>query len=761
MEARIIRLYGIVQGVGFRPFVYRLATRLGLTGYVANRGGAEVEIWIEGGRGALEKFIELLDKEKPGPAEIWEKHVEPVKPAGYTSFRIERSRRSKTGYSMIPPDIGICSDCAREIMDPSSRFHRYPFHSCVVCGPRYTIMYSSVWDRGETSIKYFPLCSRCLEEYNDPGNTRRFHAQGISCPVCGPRVWLADRNGCDTGAEDPVTEAARLIDEGYIVAVKGLGGFHIAVSATMDEPLERLRRLKNRPRKPFAIMALDIEAAGRLIELDPETRRLLESPWKPIVIARKRGGAPVSPLVAPGLSTLGVMLAYTALHILLLKATRDKYLVMTSGNRGGERIIKDNMEAIEKLRGIADYFLLHNREIVNRVDDSVIRVYRGHKVFIRRSRGYAPRWLRQRVKGGKTIAFGAHLVNAGAVGFDDKIIPTPYVGDMDSYSNIEFLMEALGFLMKTYDIGFGEAVLVADKHPGYTTRRLAERIAEEHGSTLLLLQHHVAHAYSVVADKGLDPGRDYVAIIMDGTGYGDDGNIWGGEVLALSPAEQRYRRTGWLHESPIPGGDKAAENPVLMLVARLSTIYGLDEIREIICREKPCPWDIDAYYRLSRAAKLRTSSTGRHLDAVAALLEITYKRTYEGEPAIRLEESSSEPVVFWRECDVLRGNTVDTEKLFTWLVENIKALPKPVLAATAQYYIGYGLGCLAAQNADPGTPVLVAGGAAANSYIVEAIRRALRDNGHRGPVILPENIPVGDGGVAAGQALYGLIYSRR
>ncbi len=764
MKALLVRLYGIVQGVGFRPYVYRLAERHGVNGYVANRGGAEVEVFVEGDDEAVDSFLARLVEEKPWPAEIWDIRIEEASPRGIKGFHIHRSISGRTGLSMIPPDIGVCDDCLREINDPGSRFYRYPFHSCVRCGPRFTIMYSSIWDRDKTSMKYFPMCEKCLGEYRDPLNTRRFHAQGISCPICGPRLWLADSMGEEVETGDPLREAAALIEEGNIVAVKGLGGFHLAALATDDDVVAELRRRKNRPRKPFAVMALDMAVAGSLIYLDESVVEYLGSPWRPIVIAEKREDARISRLVAPGLSTLGVMIAYTPLHYLLLAETSDKYLIMTSGNAGGERIIKDNREALEKLRGIADYFLLHNREIVNRVDDSVVRVYRGHSVFIRRSRGYAPRWLSVPVEGGRVVAFGAEISNAGAVALRDKIIPTQYVGDMDRYSNIEFLVEALGFLMRVYGISYGDAVLVADKHPAYATRRLAERLAEKHGSTLLLLQHHVAHAYSVLADRALGLDETYVAITIDGTGYGDDASIWGGEVLLLQPRDTTYQRLGHLEQSPCPGGDRAALNPRLMLAARLSTIYGLDEIVEIMCggEGEGCIDEVEGYYRLASSTRIYTSSTGRHLDAASALLGVAAERTYEGEPAIRLEEASSRPMVFWSGCEIAGDGVVDMEKLFTWLVENKARLPVSVLAATAQYYIGYGLGCIAARYLGEASALLVAGGAAANSYIAEAIRRALREEGVGDkPVYYPRLIPVGDGGVAAGQALYGLLSTRR
>ncbi|RLF21078.1 MAG: carbamoyltransferase HypF, partial [Thermoprotei archaeon] len=452
-RAWLIKVVGVVQGVGFRPFVHRLAIRLGLSGYVRNKGGVEVEVFVEGEEDALRKFLRALLEEKPPTAEIEDVVVEEVGPRGYRQFVIKRSAYESDLLSIIPPDFSICDQCLKEILDPSSRWYRYPFNSCAWCGPRFTIIEKVPYDRENTSMRDFPLCSICLSEYEDLNNVRRYHAQGISCPICGPKITLFDAEGRRVEVDDPLVEAARLIDEGYIVAVKGIGGFHIAALASDDEVVMELRRRKRRPQKPFAVMALNLEIAGKLIVVDENIAKLLSSYQRPIVVAPRRNDAPVSELVAPGLRTLGVMLAYSGIHYLLLRETKDKFLIMTSGNPPGEPICRDNKEAFVKLKGIVDYFLMHNRRIVNGADDSVIRLTHGMPSFLRRSRGFVPRWIKLPFKLKKPIiAFGAMLSNCGALGIGKYVIPTQYIGDVDNIATLEYLEEALNFLLRAYRV---------------------------------------------------------------------------------------------------------------------------------------------------------------------------------------------------------------------------------------------------------------------------------------------------------------------
>ncbi|MEM2158398.1 MAG: carbamoyltransferase HypF, partial [Sulfolobales archaeon] len=425
---------GIVQGVGFRPLVFRVANELGVYGYVRNVGGSEVEIHVEGSEGVLQEFMERLRSSLPPVARIDEIVVRDVDVAGFKEFKILPSTDEAVKYSMIPPDFGICDDCLSEVLNPKDRRHNYVFNSCVWCGPRFSMMYRPPYARINTSMNDFPLCGECLSEYRDPSNLRRFHAQGMSCPKCGPQVTLYTRDGELVDSENPVELVGKLINEGYIVGVKGLGGYHIASLATDDDVVLKLRLRKNRPQKPFAVMVLNESVGSKLCYLSAEAVKLLKSPERPIVLLPKKDGSPISKYVSPGLDVDGLFLPYTALHYLILENTRDMFAVMTSGNPRDKPMCIDEECAFRYLKGFVDYFLVHNRVIVNRVDDSVLRFTNGKPVIIRRGRGYAPMWIKARFRfRDPVIAFGAELQTAGALAFDDKIVLTQYIGDVDDY----------------------------------------------------------------------------------------------------------------------------------------------------------------------------------------------------------------------------------------------------------------------------------------------------------------------------------------
>ena len=753
VAAKRIRVTGIVQGVGFRPFVYRIAVSRGLKGYVLNLGGSEVEVWVEGSPEAIEGFLEDLRSKRPPPARIDELVVEDVKPNGYAKFEIRRSGSRVRVYSQVPPDFGVCSDCLREVLDPSSRWYRYPFNSCAWCGPRFSMMYSVPYDRRNTAMRRFPLCEDCLREYRDPTNTRRFHAQGISCPKCGPRLFLVDRDGREIHG-DPIVEAARLIDEGYIVAVKGIGGFHIAALATDDEIVGELRRRKKRPQKPFALMALSIDIVKRIADPGEIHVKLMLGAERPIVLVPKKPGSPVSDLVAPGLSELGVMLAYTPLHYLLLRETRDKFLIMTSGNPPGLPIVKDNEEALRKLAGIADYFLLHNREIVNRVDDSVVRITDGEPALIRRSRGYAPLWFRLPFKlKNKVLALGAMLTNAGAIGFDDYAVLTQYVGDCDNVENIDFLLSALDFLKKVYR--FEEDVVASDMHPTYPTTLVAEALSSRNDISHVKLQHHHAHVASAMASNRIGLEEEVLGIAIDGVGYGLDGQVWGGESLLTTYTA--FQRVAHLEYIPLPGGDKATERPARIVAGLLFERMGEDGVKLSLKLglDKRLPGGTKELWVAARtaASSPRASSAGRFLDAVSALLGICWLRTYEGEPAMKLEAAS-------RGGALVPGLRLEYEAkgehyvvlvgdFIMALVDRLGHEPVKDLAYTAQYLLGKAL-AEAGLEATGARTIVVSGGAAVNDYIVRGIRDSARG---RARVLLPKGVPPGDGGVALGQVV--------
>lgn len=752
VEAARIRVTGIVQGVGFRPFVYRLAKSSGLKGYVQNLGGSEVEIWVEGEKGNIVSFIDGLKNKKPRAAELDKVEVEWVKPRGFAEFKIKKSGNVKTRLSMIPPDFGMCDDCLREVLDPTSRWYRYPFHSCAWCGPRFTIIESAPYDRENTSMKSFPLCEDCRREYSDPSFVRRFHIQGISCPQCGPQLYLTDNKGAPIRCRDPISEAAKLVDEGYIVAVKGIGGFHLAALATDDGVVRELRRRKRRSRKPFAIMALNLDVARRLVYVTEEAEELLTSPARPIVVLPRKSHE-VSPEVAPGLDTLGVMLAYTPLHYLLLNETHDKFLIMTSGNISGHPISKDLNDALKKLGNIADFFLTHNRRIVNRADDSVIRFTDGTPTFLRRSRGYAPRWIEvwRRLKT-PAIAVGAMLNNTGAVGVERYIIPTQYIGDVENVETLDYLREAIGFLVKNYGIDVCESRIIADKHPGYLSLMLARELATNCGSEVYRVQHHVAHIASVMAEKSL---KEAYGIAIDGVGYGDDGNIWGGEVLYVSE-DGSYERLGHLEYVPMPGGDRATRYPARIVAGILYEIYGMEEALRIgqkhgLSHKLP-GGDVELKIALHQAGSSpKTSSIGRALDAFSALLGVCWERSYEGEPAIRLEAAGLGGAHLGLAIEWEDG-IVQTKEFFLSLVERgLDGLSLRDTAYTVQYELARGLGMIAKEEG--ARKVLVSGGAAVNTIIIKSIR----DIFGREKVLLPQILPAGDGGISTGQVYYAML----
>ena len=757
---------GIVQGVGFRPFIHRIALSNRLYGYVKNVGGSEVEIWIEGAYENYSKFIRDLYSKKPPPAVIDEVEIYFEEPRGYTTFNILKSEKGRLKYSMIPPDLGICEYCLKEILDPSDRRYRYAFNSCAWCGPRYSMMYSVPYDRENTSMRKYKLCSKCFHEYTNINDIRRYHAQGISCPKDGPKLWITDSRGEVIDTKDPIKEAAKLIDEGYVLAIKGLGGYHIAALASNDDIVLKLRERKKRPTKPFAVMALDIGIARKLVFIDEKARILLESPQKPIVLLKKKPDTPVSRYVSPGLSHEGVFLPYTGLHYLLLMETRDKFLIMTSGNRHGKPMCIDEKCAYNELGSIVDYFLVHDREIVNRVDDSVIRFTCGKPILLRRGRGYAPIWIKIPFKlSNKYIAFGSDLQTAAAIGFDDKIVLTQYIGDVDDFDVLDDMDKYVRFLADNYGIGLDEAILVVDKHPHYSSRRLAEAYAEKLGNRIIEVQHHVAHVLSTAIDHGVY-GR-IIGIAIDGVGYGDDGAIWGGEVIEIDMYNGSYRRLGHLEYQPLVG-DRSIYYPIRFFLSVLSKKIDHEELMDLVKRYKLHKRvkgglrEIEILLRsIERGVYVNTSSTGRLLDGVSAFLGVSSYRSYEGEPAIKLEAFSINGSYLHDYLDpritVKDGkHIVKTTDLYMELIDLVSSCKKEDLAVTFQYNIGKVLGEIAYHGIRGRRNIIdkvfIGGGAAVNNYIVSGVTDLLKQ--HDIEVILPTRIPANDGGISLGQIIY-------
>lgn len=624
-SAAHLTVFGVVQGVGFRPSVYRLARGLGLTGWVANAGSG-VEIHVEGPAAAVRAFPDALRAGLPPLAAIERLDVRPARAGGLRAFTI-RATRDAAGFVFISPDIATCGDCLEEIAAPGARRHRYAFTNCTNCGPRYTIVRDLPYDRPRTTMAGFPMCPDCRREYEDPLD-RRHHAQPIACPVCGPRLTLRDGR---TGRRLPggVREAAALIRAGKVVAVKGLGGFHLMCDPFNGRAVARLRRTKARRTKPLALMARDLAAAERLARIDPAERALLLSPRRPIVLLRKRRDVP---LVAPGLDEVGVMLPYTPLHTLLLEDLEA--VVATSSNAKDAPIVKDESEG---LAGLADAVLTHDRPIAMRADDSVVKAVAGRALFVRRARGYvpAPQPVPPALRTDRVlVALGGELKDTVSLYKNGYVVTSQFLGDLDDYRNFGYFEEALGHLLRLFDAE-PEAV-VTDLHPGFRTTRYAERLGLPH----VRVQHHFAHVLAPLLEHGHEPGRRVLGVSLDGYGYGEDGTAWGGEfLLADYDGYERYAR---FEAVPLPGGDLAAREPWRMALAWLDRAFE-GEVPDLAVLRAVGRRRTAAVLAMARSGlrSPRASSCGRLFDAVSFLCGTAPERLeFEAEAAMRLEAAA-------------------------------------------------------------------------------------------------------------------------
>ncbi|WP_173198795.1 carbamoyltransferase HypF [Geobacter sp. SVR] len=624
---------GIVQGVGFRPFVYRLARDLSLTGWVRNTT-AGVELEVQGKDAALAAFERSLREETPPLAVIASLAAEEVAPCEETGFRILGSAGGASTIQ-VAPDSNLCSDCLRELFDPADRRYRYPFITCTNCGPRYSIITGIPYDRPKTTMAGFPMCPACLEEYHDPDN-RRFHAQPVACPACGPQVRLqgsphasASQPGQSGRGENAVGSAVELLENGLILAIKGIGGYHLAVNACDHSAVQRLRERKKRDEKPFAVMAADLAAAQRLALLNETERRLLTAPESPIVIARKTRDCPVSPLVAPNNGWLGLMLPYTPLHHLLMRGNFEA-LVMTSANVSDEPIAFEDDDALERLGGIADCFLVHDRPIHIRSDDSVIRVFQGSPLFYRRARGYAPRTVRLPFETPPLLGVGAELKNAICLSNGREAFLSQHIGDLQNSSTYDSFRRIIGHLAGLLEIT--PRAIACDQHPDY----LSSLYATESGLPVTAVQHHHAHMAACMAENGLK--GEAIGVVFDGTGYGSDGTIWGGEFLV--GGYDGFRRAGHFRTVPLPGGDAAVREPWRMAAAYLHQIMGTDAFAldlPAIARQGELEKEMLAAMLEKGINSPPSSSCGRLFDAVAALLGLRHTVSYDGQAAIELE----------------------------------------------------------------------------------------------------------------------------
>jgi hydrogenase maturation protein HypF len=742
------RVQGTVQGVGFRPYVHRLAGELGLAGYVLNDARG-VLLEVEGDSVAVEEFFDRLGREAPPLAVIEEITVSDGPAEGETEFVIRPSPRGEAADAPVTPDSATCEDCQRELFDPADRRHRYPFINCTNCGPRFTIVRDIPYDRTFTTMAGFEMCSSCRSEYEDPSD-RRFHAQPNACQACGPRVSLLTVSGARAEAPDPVRAAADALRRGEIVAVKGIGGYHLACRADQEAAVARLRERKHREDKPFALMPASLKSVESLVELGEAEQALLTGPQRPIVLARRLSDAPVARSVAPGASELGVMLPYSPLHHLLL-ADSGCTLVMTSGNVSDEPIAFEDDDARGRLSEIADLLLVHDRPIETRTDDSVMRVLDGgRRSFMRRSRGFVPASIMLPEPAVRPIlACGAELKNTFCLAKGRRAWVSHHIGDLENYETWRSFTVGIEHFERLFSVA--PEVVAHDLHPEYLSTKYA---LDRPNVELMGVQHHHAHLASVLAEHG-EPGPA-VGAIFDGTGFGLDGSVWGGELLVGDLAD--FRRAGALRAVRLPGGAKAIQEPWRMACAWLTAAAGPDPGLPQALRGSVSPesWSAVSRLAISGTASPLTSSVGRLFDAVSALCGIRGVSNYEGQAAIELEaacdftEHGRYPIELVDEDGLW---VLDPREAIRGMARDLSAGVTPGQVA-ARFHAGLAdatvQACAVVAEHAATEAVVLSGGVFQNRRLVDGVAAGLRTRGLR--VLLAERLPAGDGGVSYGQA---------
>jgi hydrogenase maturation protein HypF len=744
---------GVVQGVGFRPFVHRLATELRLTGWV-NNSSQGVFLEVEGPPDRLREFLRRLETEPPPHASIQSLEPSYLEPVGFEEFAVRESDESGPKTALILPDIATCPDCLREMLDPADRRHRYPFINCTHCGPRFSIIESLPYDRANTTMRRFTMCQACQAEYDDPSD-RRFHAQPNACPVCGPRLMLWSAEGDERAQGDEALLAAcEAIRHGEIVALKGLGGFHLIVDARDGDAVDRLRTRKARDEKPFAIMLPSLEAARGLCFVDEDEARLLRSPEAPIVLLRRRSDpiASLAEAVAPGNPQLGVMLPHTPLHHLLMRELGFA-IVATSGNRSEEPICTDEREAVERLRGIADLFLVHDRPIARHVDDSVARVILGREQVLRRARGYAPLPVTLDREVPPTLAMGAHLKSAVAVASGRQVFISQHIGDLETPQAVEAFRRVMRDLPSLYEIT-PEAV-ACDAHPDYVSTHEAGRLGPEP----LRVQHHVAHVLSCLAENAaLGPA---LGVSWDGTGFGPDGTVWGGEFFHVT--DSAIDRVAHLRRFPLPGGEAAVREPRRSALGLLWTLRGgnISDLSDLCSNLTFSDREL-AVLRQSLERGINaplTSSMGRLFDAVACLSGLREVCHCEGQAAMELEYSISgaeggsdcgleiSPPV---DATGPRVGTLDWGPLIEELIGD-RRRGASVGAISDKFHRALVETIVAVAGRVGEERVALTGGCFQNRRLTERTVERLRAEGFR--PLWHQRIPPNDGGIALGQIL--------
>ncbi len=788
MMLRKIHVTGVVQGVGFRPFVYQIATRANLCGWVANTS-AGVDIEIEGEAAALDAFVRALIEEKPPLARIDSVDVHDVTSNGHAQFdrfEIRASFALAGAFQPISPDISICPDCLRELFDPNDRRYRYPFINCTNCGPRFTIIEDIPYDRPRTTMRAFEMCDDCAREYQDPLN-RRFHAQPVACPKCGPKVWLESSPKSQisiTNDQSPIDQACRLLKQGPIVAVKGLGGFHLACDATNANAVAELRRRKLRVDKPFALMMLDVATVEQHCFVDDAERALLESRERSIVLLRRRPDSAIAEQVAPKNHFLGVMLPYTPLHYLLLADSRwqkvdgnpdsvvpsaishtPSALVMTSGNLSEEPIATNNDDARARLANLADAFLMHDRDIRTRCDDSVVRVFAspspvddeggiGMSVYpLRRSRGYAPFPVRLPFDTPPLLATGAELKNTFCITRDRYAFLSHHIGDMENFETLQSFEDGVAHFERLFRVA--PQMLAYDLHPNYLATRYALERAERDGLRAMGVQHHHAHIAACMAEHGLSGKRSIIGVAFDGTGYGDDGAIWGGEFLITN--YYKYQRIFHLDYIPLPGGDKATRKPWRIALAWLAHagLEWSDDLASVRAADERTRQVVHAQIERGTNAPL-TSSMGRLFDAVAALAGVRQTVNYEAQAAIEFENQCPVFNSPYSKANYVFGvanGIIDPTPVIRAVVADVRArVPTSEISARFHNSIAKMVArvCALVREQSGINEVALSGGVWQNMTLLARTIVLLRRDGFI--VYIHRQVPANDGGLALGQA---------
>ncbi|MBB6471065.1 carbamoyltransferase HypF [Sphaerisporangium rubeum] len=733
-----VRVEGVVQGVGFRPFVYGLATRLGLAGVVGNDAeGVFVE--AEGPRNRVEEFLVALRRDAPALARVERVRAVEGAPLGASGFAIARSDTSGVRRALVSPDTATCDDCLREMADPADRRYRYAFVNCTACGPRFTIVRGVPYDRSRTTMAGFAMCAACAAEYHDPAD-RRFHAQPTCCPGCGPRLRLTAATGAGLPG-DPVAECAAALRDGGVAAVKGLGGYHLAVLASDEAAASALRRRKHREDKPFAVMVADAPRATLLCEVDGLAAALLTGPGRPVVLLPRRDRAPVAPSVAPGAPHLGLMLPYTPLHHLLLAATGEP-IVLTSGNVSDEPIAHDDADAFTRLTGVADVFLTHDRPIHVRTDDSVVRPFRGGSMMLRRSRGHVPEPFTLPSGAARPVlACGAELKNTFCLAEGRRAFVSHHIGDLENHETLRSYTEGIAHLSRLF--GVVPEVVAHDLHPEYLSTKHAFGLD---GVELIGVQHHHAHIASCLADNG-EQGP-VIGVAFDGLGHGTDGTLWGGEFLLAGLAEAE--RAAHLVPVPMPGGAAAIRQPWRMAAAYLDAAYDGRPPEELATDDR---WhDVLTLARTGLASPL-TSSAGRLFDAVSALLGVRHAVTYEGQAAVELERLADPAERGTYQATVTPGGVRGADLVRAAADDLLSGVPREVIAARFHNAVT-GLvvrRCEALRETSGLTTVALSGGVFQNMLLLDRTVTGLSAAGFR--VLTHRRIPANDGGISLGQAV--------